>query len=166
MANRLRREEKVQVLRRLPLFENCAERELGEIASIMVEATKPSGSYLTRQGRDGGLMFVIVEGHAEVIAGDEAAHPDPGPATEVNGAEDGAGPGRVIGHLHAGDVVGELSLIDGHARSASVRAVSEVRVLEIVSDDFRQLVQRSPSFVVSLLKALSLRVREMDLLTS
>ena len=157
MVNRLRREERVELLGRLPLFENCAERDLGEIAAIMVEATRPAGSYLTRQGRDGGLMFVLVEGEAEVIAGDETARP---------GADqtDGTAAGRVIGRLRPGDVVGELSLIDGKARSASVRALSDVTVLEIVSDDFRELVDRSPGFVLSLLKALSLRVRDMDLL--
>ena len=152
MANRLSKEDKVEILGRLPLFENCSPRELSEIASIMIEAEKPAGSYLTREGQDGGLMFVIIEGGADVIAGNEAA-----------AGSDGL---RTIGHLAAGDVVGELSLIDGQVRSASVLASSDVRVLEIVSDDFYQLVQRSPSFVMSLLKALSLRVREMDLLTS
>lgn len=155
MPNRLRKAEKVELLGRLPLFESCTKRELGKIASIMVEAGKPAGSYLTREGQDGGLMFILVDGQAEVVAGDDGSSPTK--------TADGA---RVIGRLQAGDVVGELSLIDGHARSASVRAVSDVRVLEIVSDDFYQLVQRSPSFVRSLLKALSLRVREMDLLTS
>lgn len=154
MPNRLRKAEKVEVLGRLPLFESCTKRELGQIASIMVEAERPAGSYLTRQGQDGGLMFVLLAGQAEVVAGDDGSG--------LNAA-DGA---RVIGRLQAGDVIGELSLIDGHARSASVRAVSDVRVLEIVSDDFYQLVERSPSFVRSLLKALSLRVREMELLTS
>ena len=101
-------------------------------------------------------MFFIVDGQAEVLAGgDENA--------SVSVAADGV---KVIGRLEAGDVVGELSLIDGQVRSASVRAVTDVRLLEIVSDDFNALVHRSPSFVFSLLKALSLRVREMDLLTS
>ena len=164
MANRLRRDERVEVLGRLPLFENCTRRDLGEIASMMVEAIKPAGSYLTRQGHDGGLMFVLVEGEAEVLAGDEAPPPDRPQTSRSEGVR--TGEGRVISRLRPGDVVGELSLIDGRARSASVLAVSEVRVLEIVSDDFRQLVERSPSFVLSLLKALSLRVREMDVLTS
>lgn len=156
MANRLRKEEKVELLGRLPLFEHCNERELGEIAAIMIEAEKPAGSFLTREGKDGGLMFFIVDGQAEVLAGgDENA--------STSASPDGA---KVIGRLQAGDVVGELSLIDGQVRSASVRAVTDVRLLEVVSDDFNALAHRSPSFVLSLLKALSMRVREMDLLTS
>lgn len=150
MATRLRKEEKVELLGRLPLFENCSRKDLAGIASIMVEARRPAGAYLTREGQDGGLMFVIAEGEAEVLAGGDGEPCAP----------------RVIGRLGAGDVVGELSLIDGHVRSASVRAVSDVTVLEIVSDDFKELVHRSPSFVMSLLKALSLRVREMEMLTS
>lgn len=154
MATRLRKEEKVELLGRLPLFENCSKKDLAGIASIMVEARKPAGAYLTREGQDGGLMFVIAEGEAEVLAGE-----DPAPSAPAAGR-------RVIGRLGAGDVVGELSLIDGRVRSASVRAVSDVTVLEIVADDFKELVHRSPSFVMSLLKALSLRVREMEMLTS
>lgn len=149
MPKRMRKEEKIGLLAGLPLFENCTRRELGSIASIMVEAEKPRGSFLTRQGQDGGLMFLLVEGEAEVLARDDSA--------------DGH---RVIGRLRAGDVVGELSLIDGQARSATVRAVTDVHVLEMVQDDFHKLITMSPKFVRNLLRALSLRVREMDTLTS
>jgi CRP-like cAMP-binding protein len=144
MAKRLRKADKVELLGRLPLFENCTQKELGEIASIMVEAERPAGTLLTREGRDGGLMFVIVEGTAEVVSG--AAR-------------------KVIGRLGPGDVVGELSLIDGGARSASVVATSPVVVLEIARDDFQSLVRRSPKFVKALLRSLSLRVRRIEALT-
>lgn len=143
MAKRLRKDEKVDLLGRLTLFENCTRKELGDIASIMVEAERPAGTSLTREGQDGGLMFVLLEGTADVVAS-----------------------GKVIGHLGAGDVVGELSLIDGKQRSASVVSSSTVRVLELVSDDFKKLVYSSPKFVKALLRSLSIRVREMDALTS
>lgn len=147
---RLRKGEKIELLGRLPLLENCTKKELGEIASIMVEAERPEGTYLTREGQAGGLMFVIVEGTADVVSGDRA---------------DGGQP-RVIGHLKAGDVVGELSLIDGQARSASVVATSPVHVLEMARDDFQKLVHRSPKFVKALLRSLSIRVRDVEALTS
>jgi CRP-like cAMP-binding protein len=150
MAKRLRKADKVELLGRLPLFETCTGKELSEIASIMVEAIRPAGTLLTREGQDGGVMFVIVEGTAEVAVG----HPADGGAR------------KVIGRLKDGDVVGELSLIDGHARSASVVATSEVQVLGIASDDFRRLVHRSPKFVKALLRSLSVRLREAEALTS
>jgi CRP-like cAMP-binding protein len=59
-------------------------------------------------------------------------------------------------------VIGELSLIDGRPRSANVRAVTDLKVLELAQDDFKSLVDTSPQFVQSLLRALSLRIREMD----
>lgn len=140
---RISKAGKVELLARLPLFENCTKKELGQISDAMVEAERPAGALLTREGKDGGLMFVLVEGDAEVVAGG----------------------GRVIGRLRPGDVVGELSLIDGLGRSASVRAVDHVRILQLASDDFYRLVQRSPSFVRNLLRALSLRVREAEKLS-
>lgn len=148
MATRLLKRDKIGILERLPLFETCTHKELSEVAAITVEAQRDAGQYLTWEGRQGGLMFVIVDGEAEVVA------------TGKNGRP------RVIGRrLGPGDVVGELSLIDGQARSASVRAVTPVRVIEINSDDFRRLANRSPRFVKNLLRALSLKVRQMELLS-
>lgn len=142
MAKRLRKDEKVDLLSGLKLFETCTRKELGSIASIMTEAERPAGAYLTREGQDGGLMFVLVEGQADVLSS-----------------------GRRLGQLRPGDVVGELSLIDGKARSASVVAATEVRVLQLVADDFRRLVWDSPKFVKALLRSLSSRVREVETLT-
>ena len=150
MPKRLRKEEKVELLARLPLFENCTRKELGDIASIMSEADRPAGTLLTREGQDGGLMFVLLEGRADVVAGDP----------------NGSSAPKVIGRLKDGDVVGELSLIDGKARSATVVAKTQVHVLQLVADDFQVLVQRSPKFRKALLQSLSIRVREMDELTS
>lgn len=143
MYRRLLKRDKVDILERLPLFETCSQRELGDLASITVESDRSAGQYLTYEGRDGGLMFVIVDGEAEVIAGK-----------------------KVIGQLGRGDVVGELSLIDGRARSASVRAVTDVHLLEINSDDFNRMVIDHPKFVRNLLRALSLKLREMDARTA
>ena len=144
---KLRKDEKVELLARLPLFENCTRKELGDIASIMSEAERPAGTILTREGQDGGLMFVLLEGQADVLATGQSAQ-------------------KVIGHLKDGDVVGELSLIDGQVRSATVVASTPVRLLQLVADDFQVLVQKSPKFRKALLRALSIRVREMDALTN
>jgi CRP-like cAMP-binding protein len=139
MVTRFLQRDKIAILSRLPLFERCTKRELAAIASATVDTEKPAGSIMTRAGRDGGLMFVLVDGEAEV---------------ERNST--------VIKRLGPGDVVGELSLIDGRPRSANVRAVTDVRVLEFARDDFRRLADGSPKFVMNLLRALALRIRDMD----
>lgn len=142
MVKRLLKNEKAEVLSRLSLFEACSRHELGLVASISVQSRRPAGTVLTREGQDGGLLFVILEGEAEVRRD-----------------------GRKLRTLGKGDVIGELSLIDGQARSASVVAITEVEVLEIADDDFMKLVRDSPKFVKNLLRALSIKVREMDALT-
>ena len=139
MVSRFLKRDKVDVLSRLPLFEGCSKRDLNQIASKTVEMDRPAGTILTRAGRDGGLMFVILEGEAEVEKD-----------------------GTILGRLGPGDVIGELSLIDGQPRSANVRAVTDLKVLELAQDDFQTLVDSSPKFVQSLLRSLSLRIRDMD----
>ena len=139
MVTRFLQRDKIAILSRLPLFETCTKRELASIASLTVDTERAAGTILTREGRDGGLMFVIVDGEAEVERD-----------------------GRVINRLGPGDVIGELSLIDGLPRSANVRAVTDTRVLELARDDFRTLADGSPKFVRNLLRALSLRIRDMD----
>jgi CRP-like cAMP-binding protein len=148
MATKLLKRDKIEILERLPLFETCTKVELGNVASFMIESGRSAGQYLTRQGRDGGLMFVIVDGKADVIGHD------------MNKGD------KILGKLGPGDVVGELSLIDGMARSASVRAVTDVQVLELTRDDFYRLVHESPKFVRNLLRALSVKVRDMEGLSS
>jgi CRP-like cAMP-binding protein len=139
MVTRFLQRDKIAILSRLALFETCTKRELASIASAAVDTERPAGTILTREGRDGGLMFVILEGEAEVERD-----------------------GKVLKRLGPGDVIGELSLIDGLPRSANVRAVTDLRVLELAGDDFRSLATASPKFVLNLLRALSLRLRDMD----
>lgn len=139
VQHRTTKGEKVRILAGLTIFEECTRRELAEVAEISVDATMREGAVLTREGQVGGLVFVIVEGSAEVLRGN-----------------------RVVATLGPGDVVGELSLIDGGPRSALVRASAPIRVLQIDVKDFRRLVDRSPHFVRNLLRALARRIRDAD----
>ena len=139
MVTRFLQRDKIAILSRLPLFETCTKRELSSIASAAVDTERRAGSILTREGRDGGLMFVIVDGEAEVERD-----------------------GTVIKRLGPGDVIGELSLIDGLPRSANVKAATDVRVLELTREDFIELANQSPKFLMNLLRALAMRIRDMD----
>jgi CRP-like cAMP-binding protein len=139
MQSRIRKREKVEILSRLALFESCTQRELGQIATISVDAHRPAGTILTREGQAGALLFVIVDGKAKITRD-----------------------GKRLTELGPGDVVGELSLIDGRVRSATVQATTDVYVLQIASDEFRRLMDRNPRLVRNLLRALSVRIRGMD----
>ncbi len=67
-----------------------------------------------------------------------------------------------LARLGEGAVVGEMSLIDGQPRSATVYATSDLHVLEISAADLRRLFKRAPSVLRKLLEAMSLRLRETD----
>jgi CRP-like cAMP-binding protein len=133
------RAQKTELLARIPLFSTCNQRELAQVAQLTVPAEFPAGTILTRQGQTGGLAFVIASGQAEVVRG-----------------------GRRLAKLGPGDVVGELSLLDGEPRSATVTAKTDMEVLEISADDLRRLLRKAPSVTRKLLEALSERLREAD----
>ena len=96
---------------------------------------------LTRQGATGGIAFVIASGRAEVTRD-----------------------GRRLATLGPGDVVGELSLIDGEPRSATVTATSDLEVLELDRRDLVKLLRKAQPVVRKLLESLAQRLRDVDAL--
>jgi CRP-like cAMP-binding protein len=90
---------------------------LFEVARKSVEVTFPAGTTIVRQGDPGDALCIIAEGVVEVIRD-----------------------GKVVGRLTAGDYFGEISLIDGGPRSATVVAVEDVRLLTLGSADFESIL--------------------------
>jgi CRP-like cAMP-binding protein len=136
---RLGHDRQLGLLAGLALFARCTKRELSEIAGVTVEAVMPAGAVLTREGHRGALAYVIVDGSVRVTRG-----------------------GRTVGTFGPGAIVGELSLIDGGVRTATVTAVEEVTVLEINADDFQRLLERSAHLTANLLRTLAERLRATD----
>lgn len=135
----LGRARKVELLAGLALFEHCSRRELGEVAALSVDEHKPAGAVLTRQDQAGDLAFVLVDGRVRASRN-----------------------GRTLGTLGPGTIVGELSLIDGGPRTATVTALDDLHVLEISGEDFRRLLADSPHITANLLLTLAGRLRETD----
>lgn len=138
-VGKLGRGRKAQALKAVTLFSSCSARELAQVAALSVEVALEEGTMLTREGHAGGLAYVILDGTADVIRR-----------------------GRRITSLGPGAVVGELSLIDGQPRSASVRATSDLHVLELDAHDLHRLLDRAPHVMRKLLEAMSLRIRQAD----
>lgn len=139
LTGRLARQERIELLTPLALFEDFSRRELARVADIAVEADVRPGTTLTWEGHDGRLMFVVVEGKAAVIRG-----------------------GREIARVGPGEVFGELSLIDGRPRSASVKALTAMRVLQLTGEEFDRLVDVAPHFAHNVLASLARRIRATD----
>jgi CRP/FNR family cyclic AMP-dependent transcriptional regulator len=127
---------KIDLIKRVPLFSRCTKKELAAIAGEADELVLPEGRTLSRQGASGSEFVVIVEGSAEVRKN-----------------------GRKVNQLGAGDFLGEIALISGAARTATVTTTSATRILVLNDRGFRRLTKEIPSIHASVLKALSERLQ-------
>src|SRR4051794_5910359 len=101
----------------IDLFEGLGPAELDEVAELVEEVDAEVGAVLTEQGKPGQECYVIVSGEASVDVGLDR-----------------------VATLGAGDLVGEMALIDNQPRSATVRAVTPMKLLSLDADRFRTLL--------------------------
>jgi CRP-like cAMP-binding protein len=126
----------VELLQRVPLFEDFERGELDRLARSFRERTFEAGSTVVAEGKSGAGFFVIESGEATV---------------STRGAER-----RKLG---AGDYFGEIALIDDGARTATVTAESELRCYGLTSWEFRPLVESNASIAWKLLETMAKRLR-------
>ncbi|MEX2211875.1 MAG: cyclic nucleotide-binding domain-containing protein [Gaiellaceae bacterium] len=131
----LRKNAKIELIKRVPLFSQCSKKELEAVALVADEIDLREGKELTMQGRPGREFFVLVEGEADVRKD-----------------------GRKIRSLSGGDFFGEIALVAQRPRTATVVATTPVRVLVVTDRSFRSLLERSPSIQSKVLAALAERV--------
>ncbi|HEY7380628.1 MAG TPA: cyclic nucleotide-binding domain-containing protein [Gaiella sp.] len=116
----------------VPLFAGVGRRrQQRELAALVDEVTVPAGTKLTREGGYATEFFVILEGQADVTA----LHTAP--------AKISAGSAK-LGTLGPGDFFGEVGLLAGPKRSATVVAASPMRLLAASSRDFSTLMRSFP----------------------
>ncbi|MHC4708951.1 MAG: Crp/Fnr family transcriptional regulator [Planctomycetota bacterium] len=106
-------------------------------------ATYDDGEIIVRQGDVGDRMFVIQKGRAQVLV-------------EKDGRET---PIRVA---HEGELIGEMAIFERHVRSATVRALGEVRVLTVDKKNFLKRIHEDPSLAFRVVQTMSRRVRELS----
>ena len=131
----LSKNEKVELLKRVPLFAECSKTELIEVAISADEREAPEGERLTEEGRRGREFFVLVEGAVAVRRG-----------------------GRKLADLGPGDWFGEMAILRYKPRTATVTATSPVRVLAISDRDFRRVVETTPRIALKVLRSVALRL--------
>jgi CRP-like cAMP-binding protein len=131
----LRKNAKIELLKRVPLFERCSQRELAEIAMLADELDLPSARNLTKEGASGWEFIIIVEGEADVVRGV-----------------------RVVNELGPGDFIGEIALVSGKPRTATVRTRGPSRVLVVNASAFRTLMRDVPSIKDKVLAAVTARI--------
>ena len=136
---KLGQDEKMTYLQRVSLFEACSTRQLRAIARTAEVQEVPAGEVLARTGEPGDRFFVIVDGSARI---DVSAQ-----------NQSRMGPGTFFG---------EMSLLDGEPRSATVVADTAMRLLVIHRRDFATLLRDVPSLTQRILITLCQRVRNAE----
>ena len=125
-------------LERVPLFAGLGKRHLRKIAGASTVAHVPAGQHIVREGFSAEAFYIVLEGEA-VVTGTPA-----------------------ISRLGAGDFCGELGLLDGSPRSASVIAETDVVAVRLPRKEFLDLVDHRPEIARALLADLAVRVRRLE----
>jgi CRP-like cAMP-binding protein len=129
----------------MPLFDALNVDDVDQLEKYLVLKQLEPGSVVYKQGTTGRSVCFVVEGELSVV-------------------RDENGDKVTIGNIKRGESVGEMSLIDGLTRSASVIANSETQVLLLKQEDFEKLLKDHPQIGIkilkSLAKALSMTLRE------
>jgi CRP-like cAMP-binding protein len=138
-ARAVSREARIEHLRRVSLFSECTDEELRRIADVSRIVEAPVGTVVTQLGTPGDSFFFLIDGRVSV--------------------QTPAGPGEP---LTPGDFFGEMSLLDGEPRSATVTASTDLRMLVVDRTHFWRLLNETPDLVRRILVVLSRRIRRLE----
>ena len=121
------------------IFSGLSSRQLGKLAAAARTTTHQAGHEIAKEGEGALSLHVILDGTAEV-----SVH------------------GRPKRELHAGDYFGEISLIDGKKRSASVTAATDLHTIAVPHGPFQQLLESDAVFATGLLTLICARLRDAE----
>jgi CRP-like cAMP-binding protein len=129
----------VELLRNVPIFQGLSQKEMKTLADNFTQRSFREGTELTAEGQ-GGVGFFIIESGEAVVTVD----------------------GQERRRLGAGDYFGEVALIDGGLRTATITAVSDGTSYGLTPWQFRPLVETNASIAWPLLEAMAKRTREIE----
>lgn len=119
------------LLSRIPLFRELAPDELRRLSLCLRPRTLPAGEVVVRRGESDRDLYVIGGGELAVMVED-------------------ATPERVVAHLGPGEFFGEMALLRGEPRSATVRALTEAQVWTLSADDYAEFMREAPALRAAL----------------
>ena len=143
--------ELLELIRNVEIFKGLTEAELVEIVSICSSRKLHEGDILVEEGEIGEEFFLITEGTVEVIVGENQSSP------------------RSLVHLGAGQLIGEMAMVDQGRRSATLRALESPTKVQVIRNvDFQALCERSTKigYIVmrNMAADLSFKLRHLNLI--
>ena len=127
------------MLAAVPLFEGLSKRQLKQVAKLATLVEHPQGTTIVKQGGPGESLMAVISGEAKI---------------QVNG--------KTVGRVLPGDHFGEISLLDGGARSASVISATPVTLLRIPHEDFLKALVNDSPLAVALMVGMARMIRRVD----
>ena len=128
--------ELVEHLSKVPIFADCSKKELQTIAKQVREIEHEAGHVIAAEGEPGAGLFVIDTGEADVSIG-----------------------GRTVNHMKAGEFFGEMALLDGGPRTATVTATTDITLYALTEWVFRGLLAEHPGIAMRTLETMASRLR-------
>jgi CRP/FNR family cyclic AMP-dependent transcriptional regulator len=126
-------------LRQVPLFASLNDKALRQILQIGHEVVHKAGEAVVEKDHGGVGFHLIIGGSAEVRIGD-----------------------ALVATFGPGDYFGEMSVLDGKPRSATVTAMSDLTTLSIAAWDLERLLDQHPTLMRSMLTELTSRIRRIE----
>jgi len=136
--------DKNEALRAIPLFRDLGEKDLADIAVLLIDRKFPKEAVIYEDGSIGDYMYIIQEGQVKV--------------TKMS--EDGRE--KILEILGPGDFHGEMALLDRAPRSASVKTTTPCVLLALSRQDFLGLLKQNHEVTLELIRVLARRLRETD----
>jgi CRP-like cAMP-binding protein len=131
----LRKNAKVELLRRVPLFSECSKAQLSEIALLADEIDFPAGRVLIHEGNPGREFCVVIQGTVDVSRD-----------------------GKKLAIRGGAEFFGEISLLSDTPTTATVATTSPVRALVITARSFRRLLENSPGIQQKVMRSMAARL--------
>jgi CRP-like cAMP-binding protein len=131
--------QEVEFLRRVPFFAEIEASKLKLLAFMSERVGFDNGKIVCRQGDPGDAAYLIIDGEAEIVL------------------ESPAGP-IIVATLGTNEIVGEMSILTGAPRNATVRAKGRLIALRIAKEPFMRMVREFPAMAVSIMQELAHRV--------
>ncbi len=132
-------------LQKVPLFAELGEKEIEKVAVCLKMKNYPKDTIVVLETDEGSTLFIIANGKVKISRMSE------------NGRE------VILAILGEGDFFGEMSLLDGLARSANVTTTKDSELYLLRREDFLNILEESPKIGISLLKELASRLRKSDM---
>ena len=132
----------IPLLSRVPLFQGLSRAQLARIAALAEHTTYNAGRVIVKKDDPGRAFYVVVEGRAKVVRGKIVT-------------------ARGEAELGPGDFFGELALLDGGKRAATVVAATPLTTIRIERAVFRRLLREEPELALKVLEGMAKRTRKI-----